>query len=67
MIILLLRSCPLPREGIYRAAAQKQSLFIRLFRGRCIATAVHADIYETTAVQMSFNALYSILQIAGVG
>jgi hypothetical protein len=44
-VLLLLRSCPLPRECVYWAYAQKRPLFIRLSRGRCIATVVYTTIY----------------------
>jgi hypothetical protein len=44
LTVVVITSHPLLREGVYRAVAQKRSLFIRLSRGRCMATAANATI-----------------------
>jgi hypothetical protein len=42
--LLLLRSCLLLQERIYRAVAQKRPWYVRLSLGRWIATALHTTI-----------------------
>jgi hypothetical protein len=42
--VSLLLSYLLQRERVYRAVAQKRLWYIRLFRGHCVATALHATI-----------------------
>jgi hypothetical protein len=46
--LLLLRSCLLVRESVYRAVAQKRPWHIRPSLGRCIAAALHATILCVT-------------------
>jgi xanthine/uracil/vitamin C permease (AzgA family) len=41
---LMLRVDSMLRERVYRAVAQKRPWYIRLFRSRCIATALHTII-----------------------
>jgi hypothetical protein len=45
-----MRSCPLPREHVYRAVAQKRPWYIRQCRGRCIVTVLHAKILNYTVL-----------------
>jgi hypothetical protein len=44
--LILLRSCLLLREHVYRAAAQKRPWYIRPSQGRYIAVTLHATIYS---------------------
>jgi hypothetical protein len=46
--LLLLRSCLLLQKCVYRAVAHIRPWYIRLSRGRCVTTALHATILKLT-------------------
>jgi hypothetical protein len=52
VVLVLLCSCPLPRERVYRVFVLQHPLFIRPSRGRCIAATVHAIVLKALIVQI---------------
>jgi hypothetical protein len=60
---LMFRSCPLQRERVYRAVAQKRPLFGSLSRGRCVATAVDNTFYLNDNVIDDYCFLWRIAKL----